>query len=378
MKKAYIIPGLLILLLSAYLVLHDRDRSHYTLPFIPGVAVSDISEITVEKGGVSIIITGKDGVWSVTDKNYPADKNRITEMLDIIKNLKVTALVSEEGDNLARYELDPENRIKVTVKSEAEVLREFEIGKAAPSFRHTFIRIKGSRSVYHAPENFRRNFDKSVDDLRDSNVLTFEKDKITHVTLEKGGKMEIFDLSKGGGDAQTSDLPQGQGDDQTSDTSKGEGYFQTSDTSGEEPDISPEKPDIPQDKRDALDSMLSTLSSLKCSRFADIDSKDEAFQDMETAASITMKGDKTLSLKIFSKDGELFPAISSENDYPFYLDTWQGENLLKKMDEIMDIDDQGDTQNRGSMMNSMESTEVLENMEHNEDIESPEKIDSVE
>ena len=51
MKKEYIILGLIIVLMSAYLVLRNQDGNNYTLPFIPEVKVSDIHEIILEKEG---------------------------------------------------------------------------------------------------------------------------------------------------------------------------------------------------------------------------------------------------------------------------------------------------------------------------------------
>ncbi|SLM32127.1 hypothetical protein MTBBW1_60027 [Desulfamplus magnetovallimortis] len=350
MKKEYIIPGVLIVLLSAYLVMHNRDGNNYTLPSIPEINVSDIKEIILEKDGQTIPIAKKDESWKVTEKDYPADEKVVSKMLDIIKEIKVSALISEQGENLNRYELDQEHRISVTVKSSVETLRKFDIGKAAPSFRHTFIRLDGNNSVYHASKSFRRDFEKTVDDIRDKTVLSFNKDKITEVVLSKDDTVMELVLS--------SDKSAEASEDKSSEESKtdSENEATVNEASVNEASVNEasvkvwkvkQKPEgdvenmssspgaTELENKDTLDGILSTLSNLKCSQFTENDSKEDAFKGMSTAATITMKGEKTYSIELFVKDNEKYPALSSENAYPFMLDSYQGDNLLKKIDELM-------------------------------------------
>ncbi len=362
MKKEYIIPGLIIIVLSAYLVMHNQNRDHNILPFIPEITVSDVTEIAVEKDGQKIVLVRKDETWGVTDKHYPADQQSVSKMLDIIKELKVTALVSEESAHLNRYELDTEHRIAVTVKSKFETLRKFDIGKAVSSYRHTFVRLDGSSAVYHAVKSFRKDFDKSVDDLRNKEVLSFDKSKIKGLTLEKDGVVRELVLeestpAKPGIDAKgvdpnavksadSSDIA----DSTDADASNAETVkvwkFKDIDTDkGDESDTADKGGAATElEKKDALDAILSTLSNLECSKFAQSDSeeKEGAFKGMENSAVITirMEGDKTHSLELFVKDAnENYPGLSSGNDYPFLLDTYQGDNLLKKLDEVLGIEE---------------------------------------
>ncbi|MBF0204044.1 MAG: DUF4340 domain-containing protein, partial [Desulfamplus sp.] len=324
-----------------YLVMHKKDRNNYLLPSIPEINVADITEIGIDKDGKNIILSKKDGAWVVTDKNYPVEQESITPMLDIIKKLQLSALVSESG-NLTPYELDSKNRIDVTVKSKIETLRKFEIGKTAPSFRHTFVRLDGDSKVYHAAKSFRRDFDKTVADLRDKKVLVFDKNKINSITLKKGDIVKDIAIKD--------DKPAV--DDKKVDTN-GE---KSSDKTDEKPldtiaqksldnsnDKSLEKSnDKPLENKEAIDSLLNMLASFKCHSFTDTDSKDE-FKGMEEIASIILKGDKEFSIVIYKKDDKgNYPTLSSEIVYPFVMDTYQGDDLISKLGDALGIKKEDD------------------------------------
>ena len=330
MKKEYFIIGLIIVALSAYLVTNKTNRDNYTLPSIPEIDVANITEISLQKGenekdakhkDGKIVISKKDGAWLVTgaagDKNYPADQESITKMVDIIKALKLSALVSESG-NLAPYELDAKNRIGVTVKSSTETLRKFEIGKTAPSFRHTFVKLDGSNSVYHAEKSFRQDFGKTVDELRDRKVLTFDKNKISSITLKKGDKVQEFAIKDGKPVETIEKKPVDKKDDKT---------------------VQNKPKPADNNRNEAVEKIISTLSDLKCSGFTDTDSKDEfKGKGIEEIARITLKGNNEKSLVIYKKDAkENYPALSSGTIYPFMLDTYQGNELVSGIDNAMGI-----------------------------------------
>jgi hypothetical protein len=65
--------------------------------------------------------------------------------------------------------------------------REFDVGNAGSSFRHTFVRIVGDHRVYLSHRNFRNDFDQTVDSLRDKTVLSFNRNDIreVHITLDR-------------------------------------------------------------------------------------------------------------------------------------------------------------------------------------------------
>ncbi|MBF0111140.1 MAG: DUF4340 domain-containing protein [Desulfamplus sp.] len=307
MKKEYIILGLIIIALSAYILTNKTDRDNYTLPSIPEINGSDITEITVQKGDKNIVISKNGGSWSVanagSDKSYKANQESITKMVDLIKSLKLSALVSESG-NLSPYELDEKNRITVEAKSQSETVRKFEIGKSAPSFRHTFVRLDANKSIYHAEKSFRQDFDKSLQDLRDKKIISFDKGKISAITIKKGDKIKEFAIKDG------------------------------------KPVSSGEVKEAIEEG-EAIETILTTLSDLNCHSFTDSDNKDEFRQkEILEIAKITLKEEpeKELSFVIYTKDeNDNYPAISSESIYPFFITTHDGNQIVEKIDSALGI-----------------------------------------
>jgi len=55
--------------------------------------------------------------------------------------------------------------------------------------------------------------------------------------------------------------------------------------------------------------------------------------------AVALKGDKEYSLSIFAKkdkDAKTYPAISSENDYPFLLSGSQVESIKSMIEDILE------------------------------------------
>ncbi|MEA1969389.1 MAG: DUF4340 domain-containing protein, partial [Thermodesulfobacteriota bacterium] len=268
MKKEYLILAAVIALLSGYLVLHKENGNNYALPELSKIEISDITGIDIKQKEKSFLLKKDDNLWFLGDKKYPADSNKVDKMVDIVKELSVTALVSEQG-SLKRYELDPENRIKVKVLSGSETIREFEIGKTAPTYNHTFIRIKGDKKVYHAKKSFRSDFDLTVGDLRDKKVFSFELESINEITIEKGELKKEFYLAENKLFDQDSDETVENEIGNLVDKDSDNGKFDNE----KKEKIWKSKEGSEFDKK-AFDSLVSMVSDFNCSQYSDSDSKE--------------------------------------------------------------------------------------------------------
>ena len=301
MKKEYLILGLVIVALSCYLVFHSEEKSNYELPELSKVAVETITTLDIEKNKVHVTL-GKEGEgWTVSDNHYPVDGDTMKELLDVIEDFQVTALVSQSRD-LKRYELDPENAIRVTVNNGSEAVRTFEIGKVAPTYKHTFVKLSGKNEVYHAPGNFRRSFDKDVDAFRSKKVFSLDRKSVTSLVVEKGDvKREFVFEKEAGKDAPSS--------------------WKARD--GEEAD-----PDI-------VAALVSAVSDLECASYGG----EAAAKEGDTALFTLVADDgnkKTLSL-YDKKEDEDYPGVSSGSSDPFFVASYKGNELVSKIDAVLGI-----------------------------------------
>ncbi|MEE9495454.1 MAG: DUF4340 domain-containing protein, partial [Desulfobacterales bacterium] len=145
-KKEYIILILIIIGLSVYLFMRSSGRTLYQLPELDGLKQSEITKIEISKGVNSFILKKKDDQWYLEPAGYLADKNKVNAMLNVFEALTLTALVSQSKD-YNRYDLHPEKQITVKAWQEEALRRNFDIGKAASSFRHTFVKLNGDSRV---------------------------------------------------------------------------------------------------------------------------------------------------------------------------------------------------------------------------------------
>ncbi len=307
-KKEYLILILIIIGLSAYLLMRSSDRTLYQLPEIEGLQQSEISKIEISKAGNSFVLKKEDNQWYLEPAGYLADKTKVNAMLNVFEALALTALVSESKD-YSRYDLDAEKRITVKAWQQTTLKRNFDIGKAATSFRHTFVKLNGDSRVFHARDNFRSKFDFTVDDLRDKTVLSFKTPDIQQVQVIKDALSVKLVRSK----VPVSPVAEQQ---QKADTAPAAAVkFEWQNEDGQKGNDS------------KLNQLLTALGDLKCTDYINDRQKDTFSAPIY---AVKLKGMQDHHLEIFAKlqtDDKKYPAVSSDSDYPF----WLSENKIQQI-----------------------------------------------
>ena len=317
-KKEYFILAGVMVALILYLVLHRSNRTHYKLPDITKVSGKKISKLEVGKADKTLVLNKKDNTWYIDPKGYPADSDKVKNMLDVIEKLTLTALVSE-SKNYVRYDLTGDKKITVKAWHGKTLSREFDIGKAANTYQHTFVRLATDSNVYHARGDFRRKFDQTVDTLRNKTVLSYTQKDIREITLSHE-KKSITLTQK-----QVSEQEDKKKDTQDTTSEKPETTIVWQDAEGKTVD------------KEWVNRLLSFLNPLECETYINDAKKDDL---KDPIFSLTLKGDKEYWLSVFDKkdnDTKTYPAISSENDYPFMLSESQVESIKSKIEDIMEI-----------------------------------------
>ena len=313
-KVEYVILVVIIGLLLLYLGVHKTDKTHYQLPVLPPVKVDDLSKITIVHGDTHLTLLKSGDRWDVSPQGYPATTNRVQDMLNIIKDLTLTAMVSE-SKQYERYDLQPAARIHVQAWSGDQLKRDFEIGKTASSFRHTFVKIAGDDRVYHARENFRSKFDQTAESMHDKQVLSFEADTIQAIRLVRGDVVTRLVRSQ-------------------------EQAPTTADTQAQPaPPESTPQPSWQTAAGEPLDSgkiknLLNTMARLNCEKYI----YDRSKQDLQNPIfTVVLEGQQEYTLALFArreKDSGPYPATSSENAYPFLLPEHRVKNIMIPVDDL--------------------------------------------
>jgi hypothetical protein len=316
MKKEYLILILIIAALSAYLVMRSFDRTHYQLPEISSLDPGKITKIEISKNDDSIVLKKKDTQWYLDPPGYLADANRVKDMLKVFETFSLTALVSEAKD-YSRYDLQAEKRINVKAWLGDTLQRNFDIGKAAPSFRHTFVKLEGDSRIFHASNSFRSKFELTLDNLRDKNVLSFKPADIQEVQIT--GDQASIKLFR-------SEVPVGPtvSQEEKADTTPAAAVkFEWQSSDGK------------KGNDQNINRLLTALGSLRCEQYINDRDKDSFSAPIYT---VKLKGVQDYRLDIFAKlkqDDKNHPAVSSANDYPFLLSDSQAQQIMQDPGEFL-------------------------------------------
>lgn len=308
-KKEFIILIIIIIALSGYLYFKRTDRIHYELPDVSAIDAEEITRIEIVSGQQSIMLNKKDETWHVSEQEYPAEAKKAENMLNVFKDLTITDLVSQSG-NYILYDLGDDKKISVKAYAGSNLIRGFDIGKKAPTYKHTFIKLTGDDKVYQAGGDFRKKFETTIADLRDKRVLTFGTGEITSLTIAAAQK-EIT-LTK-------EEIPVEKAGEQPGKEAKKTRWKDGSNNTIEDT---------------AIDKLLGTLSALDCQGYLE----DKAKADLGSPeTTITLSGTEEYSLSLFAGDGEQKPASSSENEYVFVLPDNRIDSIKKSIEELLGV-----------------------------------------
>ncbi len=310
-KKEYIILVVIIIGLSVYLYMRRSDRTLYELPEMPKVVKKEITRLQITKGETEIVLSKKDEQWYLEPAGYPADANKIKDMLNALENLTLTALVSE-SKNYNRYDLAQDQKINLKAWQGENLKLNIDVGKTASSFRHTFVRPSGDERVFHAQGNLKNNFDVTVDGLRDKTVLALKPEDIQQINITKQQRSFAFTRTTVPVEVKTS-----------SSEKKEENASQPAPNPVWQADSGQPV------NESAISQLLNAVAKLRCEKFIDDRKKEDFTSPLFT---LQLKGAQDHELFIFAKTEENdpnYPAVSSDSDYAFMLSDSQVNRIMK-------------------------------------------------
>lgn len=340
MKKEYIVLIILIIGLSLYLGLRKDDQVHYELPAIPKVDTTRIDRIEIAKADRLVVLNKGENGWTVTDKQFAANPDEIKQMLDTLKAIKLSALVSEAKE-IARYELDDAHAIKIKALAKNQVLRSIIIGKTAPSNNHTFICLDAQKealnqTVYQANGNFKPQFDKEAADFRDKKVLGFDLESIKKITLEKQEQTATYVKAL---EPETTNQQPATTDQQKDKTQKA----LAAEKSGNKKATWKNQDGTVADQKIVSD-LLSSLSTLECQTFID-DDKATQLKEKHPSCKILLENDTTFVLSLFDKNNNQdVEGSCSFTPYAFTLPSYKADDIASYTDQLLGIVKQDTTE----------------------------------
>lgn len=158
-----------------------------TSPKLADIPDAQIQSIDLKKGGgPAIDLQRQNGKWVITaPESYPADQDTATSLASSLSPVTADSVVDDKPQDLSKYGLKSPS-LTVTVHEKNGKSAEISFGDNVPAGSLVYASANSDPKVYAVSSSVKSSFDKSVDDLRDKRLLTFDTNKLTRLDLSSG------------------------------------------------------------------------------------------------------------------------------------------------------------------------------------------------
>jgi hypothetical protein len=155
-----------------------------TPPKILALTEGDITKIDLKKKGADATILEKaNGKWQIiAPKPYPADVDAASQLAAAVANVSSDRVVEDKASNLSAYGLNSPS-LEVDITGKGGKVSKLLIGDDTPTNSGSYAMLQGDPRVFTVASYVKTGVDKSVNDLRDKRLLTFDQDKLSRVEL---------------------------------------------------------------------------------------------------------------------------------------------------------------------------------------------------
>lgn len=199
----FAVPCALIVAAALLLLFQREPQVGYQLPELDEVLTTDVQRVVMERGEerVELVRTGDE--WRLQPQGHRADRAQVDRIVREAAGLELTDLLSADptAQTHQRYELDDSRALVVSLFGGGQVMRQFQVGKRAPTYGHTYVLLADDRRVFQAAGDLTSVFQTSADALRDLSALSFQADAITAVEAVTAAR--VTRLTRTAGEDQT-------------------------------------------------------------------------------------------------------------------------------------------------------------------------------
>ena len=154
-------------------------------PKILSLSENDIAKLALKKKDNPEVDLDKNsaGKWQLSaPKPYLADQDTAGQLVNSASSIASDRVVEDKATDLASYGLQSPS-LEVDVTTKAGKTSKLKIGDDTPTNGGAYAMLEGDPRVFTIASYVKSGLDKSVNDLRDKRLLTFDQDKLSRVEL---------------------------------------------------------------------------------------------------------------------------------------------------------------------------------------------------
>ena len=154
-----------------------------TPPKIVALTEGDITKVVLKKGAYETDLQKTGDKWQITaPMPYAADQSAVSQLVTAAANVSSDRVVEDKASNLAAYGLTAPI-LEVDLTGKGGKVSKLKIGDDTPTNSGSYAMLEGDPRVFTVASYVKTGIDKSVNDLRDQRLLTFDQDKLSRVEL---------------------------------------------------------------------------------------------------------------------------------------------------------------------------------------------------
>ena len=155
----------------------------------------DVQEIVLHPSGLYCVRDSAE--WKIVSPiETGGDENAINTIASMFEQLKKERTISTDSTQYVKFGLeDPDQRLIVVHNEGTDTIF---VGDKSPTGSFVFARMSGSPDVFLTSTTLQRNVDKELFDLRNKDVLGFEKSAVRSFTLKN--QNGVFAMEKTAGE----------------------------------------------------------------------------------------------------------------------------------------------------------------------------------
>ncbi|HEY3454826.1 MAG TPA: DUF4340 domain-containing protein [Bryobacteraceae bacterium] len=156
-------------------------------PTVVNIPDASIESIVIQKKDASpVTLERKNGKWAITaPAAYPADQDAASGIVTSLSPVTADTVVEDKPTDLSKYGLTSPS-LTVTIHEKKGKTDELVFGDDVPAGSLVYAQHKGDPKLYTLASSIKTSLDKSVNDIRDKRLLTFDTNQLTRVELASG------------------------------------------------------------------------------------------------------------------------------------------------------------------------------------------------
>jgi len=165
--------------------MHDQAGTTVSFPLVR-LNPDDVTRVVIDGPKGHTTLEDVQGTWRLTDPvDYPAEPELVKNTVKLLAGLTSDGVISTNPQKADLFEVDDAHAEKVAlyVADDADPKVRLAVGKLAPGFTHTYVKVGDDATVHEVPGALRFQLERDATGWRDKTVLAFDPAAIEGLTL---------------------------------------------------------------------------------------------------------------------------------------------------------------------------------------------------